>query len=125
MLSSLVHMTQFVLLQPCLLNESLFLELYFQRFSRSLLHFNLHLVLLCCYLYFAEEMTFSAKYSISILLNRCLNTIDRLYTHDIIPPDPFQRFSLFDPTHWGVRGSFRGRFGRKLHFLLYYPFGSS
>ncbi len=70
---------------------------------------------------FGRKMEFCAILSISITLNRRLNTIDGLYAQDLIPPDPFQWFLLFDPTHWGVTGSFRGQIW---HFLLYYPFGS-
>ncbi len=68
---------------------------------------------------FGRKMTFCAILSICITLNRRLNTIDRLYAQDIKPPDAFQWFLLFDPTHWRVTGSFRGQIWPKNGFLCY------
>ena len=43
-------------------------------------------------------------FALKITLNRCLNTIYRLWAQDRIHSDPFDQFSDFDPSHRGVTG---------------------
>ena len=41
-------------------------------------------------------------------LNRCSNAINNIYALDIIPLDPLEQFSDFDPTNRRVTESFAG-----------------